>query len=84
MQIVYVLKSDKDKKWYIGCTSDLDKRLEEHNKGKVLSTKSRVPFSILYFEKFIDKHEAFRTEKFYKTAQGKRVLKHKIINCRVV
>ncbi len=83
-QIVYVLKSERDSKWYIGCTADLVKRLEEHNAGKVLSTKSRRPFVLLYAEEFSDKYEAFRIERFYKTAKGKRVLKHKINYCRVI
>ncbi len=76
--IVYVLKSNKDNNFYIGCTSDLDKRLKEHNNGRVLSTKYRIPFSILYSEEFASKYEAFRTEKFYKTPKGKKILKDKI------
>ncbi len=84
MQIVYVLKSEKDSKWYIGCTADLTKRIEEHNTGKVLSTKSRRPLALLYAEEFFDKYEAFRTERFYKSAQGKRVLKHEITHCGIV
>ena len=83
MYIVYVLKSGKDGKLYIGCTSDLPKRLEMHSKGRVLSTKSRLPMSLMYKEEFADKHEAFFTESFYKTAKGKRELKKKI-NCGII
>jgi putative endonuclease len=84
MQTVYILKSEKDFKWYIGCTADLGKRISEHNEGRVLSTKSRRPFILLYAEEFSDKYEAFRMERFYKSVKGKRILKSKIAHCRVV
>lgn len=79
MQIVYVLKSLKDNKWYIGCTSNMANRLEMHNNSKVISTKSRRPFIILHTENYNDKYEAFQKERYYKTAVGKRELKTKII-----
>lgn len=33
----------KNNKYYIGSTYDLDKRVSEHNEGKVKSTKSNRP-----------------------------------------
>ena len=84
MYTVYVLKSTKDNNLYIGCTSNLEKRLVEHHDGKVFSTKSRRPFKLLYKEKFHDKYEAFKKEGYYKTAKGKKELKNKIQNWGVV
>lgn len=78
MYFVYVLKSQKDNNLYIGCTSDLEKRLVQHNSGFVRSTKSRRPFTLIYKENFVDKYEAFKIEKFYKTPVGKKVLKSKL------
>ncbi|MEK7461884.1 MAG: GIY-YIG nuclease family protein [Patescibacteria group bacterium] len=78
MYFVYVLKSEKDGNLYIGCTSDIGHRLSQHNAGRVLSTKSRLPLKLLYSEGFEDKYEAFFTERFYKTAKGKRTLLRKI------
>lgn len=78
MHYVYVLKSKKDNNLYIGCTEDLNKRLTYHNTGKVRSTKSRLPFELLYFEEYDDKYKAFYKERFYKTAQGKKELLSKI------
>jgi len=43
MQYVYVLKSKKDNKNYVGYTKNLKLRFERHNKGLVLSTKNRIP-----------------------------------------
>ena len=35
MHYLYVIMSDRDRKFYIGVTSDLAKRINEHNTGKV-------------------------------------------------
>jgi putative endonuclease len=55
MYYVYILKSLKDHMLYIGSTNNLEKRFKDHNKGKVFSTKSRIPFEIIY-------HEAYKAE----------------------
>ena len=44
MHYTYVLKSQKDNKWYTGCTGDLQKRFIQHNNNEVISTKGRGPF----------------------------------------
>lgn len=59
---MYILKSLKDKKLYIGSTSDLNKRLKEHNSGSVLSTKQRRPFKLVYFEGYVLEEEARHRE----------------------
>ncbi len=84
MHFVYVLQSEKDGNLYIGCTSDISKRLKEHNRGMVRSTKSRAPFKLLYTEEYPDKYEAFRIERFYKSAKGKREVKEKIKHWGIV
>jgi putative endonuclease len=45
MVYTYVIRSKKDKKYYTGTTSDLRKRLNEHNDNKVASTKNRGPLN---------------------------------------
>ena len=76
MYTVYILISEKDKKRYIGCTSNLNRRLEEHNLGLVKSTKNRRPFKLIYTEEFSDKSEALNKEKFFKTGKGREYLKN--------
>ncbi len=78
MYTVYVLKSSIDNNLYIGCTSDFSRRIEYHNKGRVKSTKYRRPLVLVYKEDYGSQCEAFKTEKYYKTAKGKRELKNKI------
>lgn len=52
MHYVYVIKSQKDGQLYIGETSDLRRRLAEHNNGKSIATKSRIPFDLIYYEAY--------------------------------
>lgn len=78
MYYTYLLKSKKDDKWYTGCCSDLRKRFNEHQNNKVISTKGRGPFEIIYYEACLDKNDAFVREKFLKTGMGKRYLKNRL------
>lgn len=84
MQTVYVLESEKDGNLYVGCTGDLESRIEYHNNGRVKSTKNRRPFKLIFSEEYPDCYEAYRMERFYKTAPGKKVLKEKIKHCQIV
>jgi putative endonuclease len=84
MQIVYVLKSQKDGNLYIGCTSNLENRVKQHNGGFVRSTKSRTPLELVYWEEYNNKFEAFRRERFYKTPKGKKEINNKIKHCGIV
>ena len=72
---VYVLKSKKDGRLYKGQTSDIDKRLEQHNSGQVKSTKGFVPWELVYLEKFKSREEAVLREKYFKTGMGREFLK---------
>ena len=75
---VYVLRSLKDRKFYVGLTNNLPKRCEEHNTGKVPSTRRRVPLELVYWEGCLDRHDAALREKYLKTAWGKRYLKNRM------
>ena len=72
MQYVYLLKSLKVDRKYIGCTADLKKRFDLHNKGLIKSTKSFVPWRVVYYEDFIDKIDAFKREKELKNEFTKK------------
>jgi len=63
---VYILRSLKDGSFYIGYTSNLDRRLEEHNLGESRYTKKKKPWEIFYFEIFRSKREALKRERFLK------------------
>ena len=52
MFYVYILKSKKDQKLYIGYTENLKRRFSEHLRGKVHNTKSRLPMELVYYESY--------------------------------
>ena len=76
----YVLKSDIDNNWYTGFTSNLRKRLAEHNNGMNLSTKHRTPFTLIYYEACLNKYDAIAREKYLKSGMGKRYLRNRLKN----
>ena len=77
---LYVLYSQRDGKFYTGVTSDLRKRLKEHNSGKNISTKHRRPLKLIYYESYLLRDDAVAREKYLKTSMGKRVLKKQLKN----
>lgn len=62
MFCLYILKSLKDGNLYIGSTSNLKRRLEEHNSGKVFLTKTRIPFELVYTEVYKAEKDARHRE----------------------
>ena len=75
---VYVLRSQKDGKLYVGYTNDLKSRFEQHNKGQVISTKDRRPLELIYSEACLDKHDAMHREQYLKTHYGKQFLRSRL------
>ena len=83
MYFIYILRSAKDNGYYFGHTADLNKRLQEHNKGTVRSTKSRIPFTIQYYEAVETESEAFKREMFFKSFEGRKwLIEQQIISSR--
>lgn len=78
MKYYYVLKSAVDGKFYTGYTSELKRRLEEHNSGISASTKWRRPLKLIYFEGSLNIKDAMKREKYLKTTYGKRYIKSRL------
>ena len=79
MYYVYVLEN-RAGKLYKGCTSNLKRRLNEHNTKRVLSTKNYTPWKLIYYQGFINKTDALREEKFLKSGKGRERLKFLLID----
>ena len=71
MQYSYVLLSERDNRFYTGCTDDLRKRVREHNQARVRSAY-RAPLRLIYFGACLDRNDAVRRERFLKSGKGKR------------
>lgn len=78
MYYVYVLKSLKDGKLYIGHSNNLIKRFEKHNKGLVKATKNRRPWKLLYYEACNVLEDTIKREKSLKTGFGRAYLKRRL------
>ena len=78
MHYVYVIRSEKDKHMYTGCTDNLRKRFSQHNEGKCISTKGRGPFKLVCYEASLDRHDAMDRERYLKTGMGKRYIKNRL------
>lgn len=80
MYFVYILRSLKSKKYYIGSSSDVDKRIIMHNRGSTRSTKPYRPWIVVYTETFPTKSTAEKREWFLKHPPGylekKRIIEH--------
>lgn len=72
---VYVLLSQKDRKLYVGYTTDLKERVRRHQAGFVPATSSRLPVTLIFYEAFLNKYDALRRERYFKTTKGKRSLR---------
>ena len=71
---VYVLKSRRTGRRYVGCTADLDWRIEEHNRGQTRATRGGAPWDMVHKECFVSRGEALRREGFLKSGRGRREL----------
>jgi putative endonuclease len=81
MYYVYLLKSIKDKGFYIGYSSDLKRRFEEHLSGSVDATKNRLPLELFYYEAYSTKEKALeREEKLKKFGSSYKGLIKRIEN----
>jgi len=74
MYYAYILQSKKDSRLYKGFTTDLKKRLLEHNNGLVTSTKPWRSWKLIYYEAYLDKKDSIAREKYLKSGWGKRYI----------
>lgn len=78
MWYVYVLQSQKDKRWYTGLSNDLRKRFMQHNAGLSTSTKGRGPFTLIYYEACHNENDARSREPYLKSGPGKRYIRNRL------
>jgi len=67
---VYILKSIRFKRYYIGYTVDVERRVVEHNIGNTKSTRPFKPWKLIYYEEYNNKSEAYKREWHLKHPKG--------------
>jgi putative endonuclease len=79
---VYILKSQKDNSFYVGVTNNLIRRVNEHQKGLSKSTKNKVPWQLVYQEKFDTIKSAYHREKEIKSRKKRKYIESLILRAR--
>jgi predicted GIY-YIG superfamily endonuclease len=76
MPYVYILASEAEVgRFYVGRTTDLRQRLEDHNSGKSVHTAKYVPCRLQTYFTFSDKNKAAAFERYLKSGSGRAFAK---------
>ncbi len=79
MYCVYSIQSENNPdKYYVGLTTDIDRRLAEHNAGKSIHTNKFRPWKIVSYTAFIGKSRAEKFEAYLKTSSGRTFAKKRL------
>ncbi|MFH1868485.1 MAG: GIY-YIG nuclease family protein [Candidatus Omnitrophota bacterium] len=80
MYYVYILRSKRDaSRFYIGYTTDVNKRLKEHNESRMLYTKRYTPWCVETYISFTNQKIAKQFERYLKSGSGKTFLKRRLM-----
>ena len=71
MKFVYIIESEDGAHFYVGITEDVDRRLVEHNSGKVSHTAKFRPWQLKTYIAFNDESKAFAFERYLKSGSGR-------------
>ena len=80
---LYILRSIKDGKLYVGVTKNVENRFRQHNEGITPSTRYRKPFELIYKECYNSKREALKRERYLKRLEGSKEKKRILENCLI-
>ena len=78
MYYVYVLQSKVDGSLYYGRTTNLHKRIKEHNSGRTKSLKNKIPLELVYYEMVNSLNKAMSKERYFKSGFGRKFIKNRI------
>jgi putative endonuclease len=68
---VYVLRSSKTSRRYVGSCENLGDRLRRHNAGHSKATRHGIPWILVHSESFSNRADAARKERYYKSGRGR-------------
>jgi putative endonuclease len=76
---VYILQSESTGKLYVGQSSDVQRRLQEHNNTELgrrrYTRRHQGPWRLCYTEEYFSRSEAMQRERFLKSGQGREWVK---------
>jgi putative endonuclease len=71
MFYVYVLRSSKTGRRYVGSCENIDERIRRHNAGRSTATRHGIPWTLVHRKIFASRTETARKERFYKMGRGR-------------
>ena len=84
MAYVYILKSFKNLRYYIGSTNNIQRRLEEHNSGKSTYTKLIKPFELVFYQEYSTVKEAKQIEYKLKRLKSRKIIEKIIAEDKII
>ncbi len=76
MHFVYSIQSEISSEYfYVGITTDVERRLNDHNSGKSIHTNKFKPWKLIAYIAFRDKSKARKFEAYLKTGSGRAFCK---------
>src|SRR3989344_1921016 len=80
---VYILKSSKHGRYYVGSTNDLERRLDEHFRGKSKYTRDSGPYELIFSQSYLSLDDARKIERWIKSQKSRKLIE-KIISKREI
>lgn len=79
MQYVYLLENEQTPpRRYVGLTTNLEQRLDDHNAGKSIHTAKFKPWRLVTFVAFSDRTKAESFERYIKSGSGHAFAKRRL------
>ncbi|MDO8609601.1 MAG: GIY-YIG nuclease family protein [bacterium] len=87
MAYVYIIKSLKNNRYYIGSTNNFEKRFLQHQKGNVISTRSNRPYKVMLVQEFVTitlaKQIEYKLKKLKRKDYIDKIIKEQYIKLRI-
>ncbi len=78
MFYIYILPSLKDKKFYVGTSTNPKRKIAEHKRVQVKLTKCRLPIKLICYEAYLTKKDVERRESYSKSSDGEKDLRKRL------
>ena len=79
MHYVYILKSDRITRTYVGHTNDVRRRLREHNSGNEPATELGRPWKVAAYLAFDSRPRAIAFERYLKSHSGRAFMAKRLL-----
>jgi|TARA_B100001971_G_C18185330_1_gene535241 putative endonuclease len=76
----YIIQSLKTGKYYTGSSENPEKRLQQHNWSRTPSTRTGIPWKLVYFEEFKTRSKAVKREYEIKKKKSRKYIDYLISN----